>query len=200
MTRCQVSDRRRPLPYLSESPQGLPRLHHRQLRIRRRMDLRQGLRNARATLGIRRSRPSPDGARRRRNRPSHSQLSRLVKMSVVSFDLSVVSGQLSVAQFVCLRLGSQSMAFVFDKGPRTALGCQSLNAYAWAGVCRRGHSSSTTDKRQLTSPNRRTSLLFRRSIERAVDNGGVVGDNEEPEKCDCGWLARVYEGQLTTDH
>src|SRR5262249_37940020 len=68
----------RPLPDLPQPSQDLPRVHDRRVRVRRGLDLREGLRDPRADLGVRRGRPAPaspqaragdDLDQRRRARP-----------------------------------------------------------------------------------------------------------------------------------
>ena len=58
MTRCKYLAARQPLRDLPEPPQDLPRIHDRRLRIRRRLEFREGLRDRRADLGVRRG-PAP---------------------------------------------------------------------------------------------------------------------------------------------
>ena len=56
MTRCQYLTARQPLRHLSQSPQDLPRIHDRQLRIRWRLVVRKDLRDPGADLGVCRGR------------------------------------------------------------------------------------------------------------------------------------------------
>ena len=90
MTRCTVPDGRRPLRHLLESPQDLPRIHDRQLRIRRRWSFDKVFETPEQIWEYAEAVLPPRRTPRRKSTAARSRSSRFLEMSVVSGRWSVV--------------------------------------------------------------------------------------------------------------